>query len=184
MQTPPNFGMYQSNKREAQSVFVQQNVFSQQTPGCIFGQVAQTTSSANLNNLFAQSLSAPNGTAHFTNTEAIPSQSVFVQALCQNQNTPANIFSQPDETIATTSVSMEPPTNFFLQIPRSNQSTAFGKQVGENTSSQALLQSPLVSSSVYSKLADLTPDEIKAFKTDAFTPRKIPNVPPPPEFIN
>ncbi|XP_036346135.1 uncharacterized protein LOC118755448 isoform X1 [Rhagoletis pomonella] len=48
MQTPPNFGMYQSNKQEAQSVFVQQNVFSQQTPGCIFGQVAQTTSSANL----------------------------------------------------------------------------------------------------------------------------------------
>ncbi|XP_036340659.1 LOW QUALITY PROTEIN: nucleoporin-like protein amo1 [Rhagoletis pomonella] len=184
MQTPPNFGMYQSNKQEAQSVFVQQNVFSQQTPGCIFGQVAQTTSSANLNNLFAQSLSAPNGTAHFTNTAAIPSQSVFVQALCQNQNTPANIFSQPDETIATTSVSMEPPTNFFQQTPRSNQSTAFGKQVGENTSSQALLQSPVVSSSVYSKLADLTPDEIEAFKADAFTPRKIPNVPPPPEFIN
>ncbi|XP_053959266.1 nucleoporin NUP42-like [Anastrepha ludens] len=190
MQTASGFPLYQTNKQHPPSVFGQQNAFTQQSSNGVFGQMVQNASVSNSNNIFTQPLSATNDNGGFKNphTSAIPTQNIFAHALQQQQRTPANIFSQPAKPSANISVSMEPSTGFFQhgtqlqQVP--HQETAFGQQIVENGSSQPLLQSPVVSSSVYSKLEDLTHEEIESFKAVTFTQGRIPNVPPPRELIN
>uniref|UniRef100_A0A0A1WRI6 Nucleoporin NUP42 n=1 Tax=Zeugodacus cucurbitae TaxID=28588 RepID=A0A0A1WRI6_ZEUCU len=178
-QPTAGFPLFQANKPQTNSVFGQQSVFAQQSTGGMFGQMAANTPANNANNLFTQPVNTTDTNGVFKNT-----QNIFAQAMQQQQQTPQNMFSQA----AQNSAPAQTPSGFFQQNVQSqqmtNQHTAFGQQMGVNNASLPLLQSPVVSSSVYSKLEDLTTEDIEAFKADTFTPGRIPNVPPPRELIN
>ncbi|XP_050318507.1 uncharacterized protein LOC126752027 [Bactrocera neohumeralis] len=178
-QSASGFPMYQTNKPPTSSVFGQQNVFAQQSSGGMFGQLSANTPGNNPNNLFTQPVTTTDTNGMFKNP-----QNIFAQAVQQQQQPPPNMFSQTNQT----STTVQPPPGFFQQNIQSqqitNQNAAFAQPMGVNNSSLPLLQSPVVSSSVYSKLEDLTSEDIEAFKADTFTPGRIPNVPPPRELIN
>lgn len=174
-QSSSGFPMYQTNKPQT-SLFGQQNVFAQQSSGGMFGQIVANTPGNNSNNLFTQPVNATDTNGIFKNP-----QNIFAQTIQQQQTSP-NLYSQPNQSSTTT----QPSSGFFQQnvqsLQMTNQQMAFAQQMGVNNSS--LLQSPVVSSSVYSKLEDLTSEDIEAFKADMFTPGRVPNVPPPRELIN
>lgn len=176
-QSASGFPMYQTNKPQTSSVFGQQNVFAQQSSGGMFGQLAANTPGNNSNNLFTQPVNTTDSNGMFKNP-----QNIFAQAI--QQQPPPNMYSQPNQS----STTAQPTSGFFQQNIQSQQNTnqhaAFAQPMGVNNSSLPLLQSPVVSSSVYSKLEDLTAEDIEAFKADTFTPGRIPNVPPPRELIN
>ncbi|XP_067622740.1 uncharacterized protein [Eurosta solidaginis] len=182
-QNPSVFPVYQTNKQQTLSVFEQQN--AEQNSSSIFGQIAATAPVTNTTNIFGQALGklSTSGDFNSPNATSMPTQNIFAQNL-QHQQTPANMFSHQAQATHQAS------SSFFQQNSQSSQpqhpqpQTSFGQQLLSHNSSQPLLQSSVVSSSVYSKLENLTAEEIDAFKADIFTLGKVPNVPPPRELIN
>ncbi|CAD6998866.1 nucleoporin NUP100/NSP100-like [Ceratitis capitata] len=190
-QTQPisGFSSFQVNKpNQTTSVFgQQQNAFGQQNAN-MFSNMNTNPSGNNANNLFAQALNSVDTSGVFKNSNSatIPAQNIFAQTVQQQQQQqqqmPTNMFAQSSQS----STAMQPPNGFFQQNMQSqqmpNQQNLFAQTMGGNNT--GLLQSPVISSSVYSKLEDLSPEDIEAFKAETFTPGRIPNVPPPRELIN
>ncbi|TMW46649.1 hypothetical protein DOY81_008277 [Sarcophaga bullata] len=194
-QQPPHFGLFsQQNQQQPQqpSIFGQQkqpepqntNIFAQtpqavQPQAGLFAQAAQTMQQPQQQpqGLFAQAAqqTAAQGQGLFAQA-AQQTQSVFGQAMQQQPNT--NIFQQQQQNNLGQQgqqqqiQNMQPPTGLFQQAVQQNQNSM-------NTPSPAQ-----VSSTVYSRMEDLTAEEIEAFKADCFQPGKIPFHPPPRELIN
>ncbi|KAM7353414.1 uncharacterized protein ACRADG_005486 [Cochliomyia hominivorax] len=144
----------------AQTIPQQQGLFAhaaQQTPQSgqgLFVQAAQQTQ-----NIFGQ--------------RQTTNPNLFQQIAAQPQQQTTNIFQQ-NQTTATQQNSNQPPppTGLFQQAAHQTQPAA-GHMLGQQ-----------FSSTVYSRLEDLTAEEIEAFKADCFLPGKIPFNPPPRELIH
>ncbi|KAI8125964.1 Nucleoporin NUP116/NSP116 [Lucilia cuprina] len=167
------------------------NIFRQaaQPPQGLFAQAAQNMAPQQpqqQQGLFAQAAQQTMGQA------AAPGQGLFAQAAQQSQNIFGQAMQQQQQQ-----QQQQTNTNIFQQnqanpniFQQTQQNTVTQQQVVPSQPpsglfQQAALQTPNnVSSTLYSRLEDLTPDEVEAFKADYFLPGKIPFNPPPRELIH
>uniref|UniRef100_A0A1A9UR84 Uncharacterized protein n=1 Tax=Glossina austeni TaxID=7395 RepID=A0A1A9UR84_GLOAU len=122
-------------------------------------------------------------------------QNLFTQAVQQQPMQPIagqtgftqpNIFGQTiqqQQPVQNTAPFMQSATLSQQQQQQQQQTLGPFQQVVTQTSEQQMAPQPL-GTSVYSRLEDLTAEEIEAFKADSFLPGKIPFNPPPRELIN
>lgn len=162
----------QAMQQQQQQVQPQQNLFSmpaqqQQTGQNIFASSTQQTQ-----NIFAQAVQQQQ------QQQQQISSNIFQQnqpntASQQQPNT--NLFQQNQPLSNPQQIqTQQPAAGTFQQIPMQMQNTA-----GQTDNNSLQPTSPL-----YSRLEDLTAEEMEAFKADCFVPGKIPFNPPPRELIN
>lgn len=156
-----NQNSMQTQEPQQQSIFgsTTSNIFQQPTQSTTipFGQIQSTQTQLPSTNIFGASM-IQNPPA------AQPSQNVF--AIQQPQNP---LQQQPQNT-------MQQPTGgsiFSIQQPAANiQASSFGSNPFQTQSA------PSIPESVYSKLEDLTQEELQQFQASEFTLGKIPLKPP------
>lgn len=167
-------------RQKAQSVFAsaspdnsQSNVFSSSSPDpakSIFAQAAQNafTSPTNSNVFASQSVA----------------QSIFAQAASQNQR--QSPFSSPQNNTNSTNIFASASRQFFG--PATQEMDPFGHKqnpFGPNTSPFKTITSNQISeqdndeNGVYSKLEDLSPEDLEQFNSAEFKLGFIPELPPP-----
>ncbi|KAF4517498.1 hypothetical protein B566_EDAN004537 [Ephemera danica] len=151
----------------------QPQTFTEQTPQkSVFA--PQSVPTTPPSNVFSQ--------ATPTNAFTTPPSNVFTQQ-SNTFNTPAqNVFTsqaQPQNAFSS-AASTTPQTNAFSQPSNPFTQTAFAQQQ-QSEKSNPFTQAA-VSQNHYSKLEDLTEEEIAAFKADEFVLGKIPTKPPPLEM--
>ncbi|KAM8717581.1 hypothetical protein ACLKA7_004302 [Drosophila subpalustris] len=195
-QQPQPFGQQQANPfgqqqpvAQAQpSIFAQQP--QQQQQHNPFGQPqASSAFPGGGGNIFAQS-QAPNPSPFGQTNAFLPQQQqqqaggVFAQAVGAAPN-PGNIFAQAAQQ-------QQPPSGFFSQAaattgfpqPQQLQMQAETPQQLQQQQQQLQPQQQLPNnaSSIYSRMEDLTQEEIAAFKAAQFAPGQVPFKPPPREL--
>lgn len=181
----------------ASSVFrsaIQTNsVFNQNTPNSIFSQnqnnfnssaadsaksiFAQASQSVFSNNQSIFNTPAPTNPPNpFTQNAQATAQSIFAQATQNAFNqppNPSNIFGQASQSIfgqaeQTFAQQAQPaPTNVFQQKPHLD--------MNQNVFHQSRTEEP----GIYSKLEDLTKEDLEAFSSDDFKMGFVPELPPP-----
>ncbi|XP_065355925.1 uncharacterized protein LOC135950311 [Calliphora vicina] len=190
-------------------LFAQQNQFVQQQPQQnsnifrqatqpqqgLFAQAAQTMQQPQQpqqqQGLFAQAAQQTLG----QNPQA--GQGLFAQAAQQSQNIFGQAMQQQQQTTNTNIFQQNSPnsgqqtnSNMFQQTqqqaPTQQPPSGLFQQAALQTQNSAAQSNQLtnVSPTLYSRLEDLTADEIEAFKDICFQPGKIPFNPPPRELIH
>ncbi|KAJ6597896.1 Nucleoporin AMO1 [Pseudolycoriella hygida] len=163
--------------------------FSQPTASpTLFGQAnAATNQPANTENIFAQPQLQSQGLfAQSTNInsnifqsnqqEVNGSSSIFSNVLPQDNS--ANVFGvqyQPEKQLSIFNQPNNPNSGANIFQSQANDGNIFGSSGGFSQSVQE-------SQSVYSKLEDLNPQDLKWFKEEGFTLGHIPTIPPPKEL--
>lgn len=173
------------------------NIFTQQAQS-VFGQTSQNSNAfagaaqpISNNAPFAAPATTPAnifgtstfGTPTVTQQQSVPfstfgqqSMSPFGQSMpAQSQQTSQNLFLPAPQVaqVAPTPVSQSPFGGF-------QSSSVFGTPAVSNSSTVVVSQSP----TLYSRIENLTKEQLDAFKADRFELGKIPTVPPPRELCN
>ncbi|XP_062137795.1 uncharacterized protein LOC133847052 [Drosophila sulfurigaster albostrigata] len=185
---PAAFGQQQPNPfgqpQQQPSIFAQQPQQQQQQMNP-FGQPATAARSFS----FAQPTQATNPSPFGQSNAFLPQQQqqqqggVFAQAVSAAAvpNT-GNIFAQ-----ATQQQQQQPPNGFFGQAATATgfppaQQVQMQQAAPQQQQQQQLQQQQPSDSSIYSRMEDLTAEEIAAFKAEAFAPGQVPLNPPPREL--
>ncbi|EDV99381.1 nucleoporin AMO1 [Drosophila grimshawi] len=165
-----NTNIFAQQQQQPQQIFGQQQHAQQVQPGGIFGQQLQQQSQQQQSNLFTSAQPATN-------------PSPFAFAPQQQQPQVGNIFGQ---------AAMAPPTNtssiwpngFFEQatLGSAQQQQQMQSEAPQQMQQQQQQKPDASTSCVYSRLEDLTPEEIAAFKAEQFSPGQVPFKPPPREL--
>uniref|UniRef100_A0A1A9WUK2 Nucleoporin NUP42 n=1 Tax=Glossina brevipalpis TaxID=37001 RepID=A0A1A9WUK2_9MUSC len=189
--------------------FNQQQTQQSSSGFSLFGQTAQqsgsffnpTHPSQPATNVFGQVLHTHQQTTNpFTQTVNQSGQSLFAPQPNNGQNLftqtvqqqPMPITAQtgfPQQNIFGQTVQQQQPAQnvtSFMQnaaLPQQQQPLVNFQHVVAETQGQQI-GPPQLGTSVYSRLEDLTAEEVEAFKADSFLPGKIPFNPPPRELIN
>ncbi|XP_030557293.1 nucleoporin-like protein amo1 [Drosophila novamexicana] len=203
---PSTQNIFAQQQQQQPGPFVQQQALGQTQPS-IFGQAqpqqqqqqnpfgqaqAPAAFSGGSSSVFAQAQPAnasPFGQAvTFAPQQLQPSQpqpgGIFGQSAAVAAPNTGNIFAQ---------AAAQAPSGFFGQPPAGFQQPQQQQQMQSEAPQQlhALQQQqqqqqqpsqPDNSSSIYSRMEDLTPEEIAAFKADQFAPGQVPFKPPPREL--
>uniref|UniRef100_D3TLW5 Nucleoporin NUP42 n=1 Tax=Glossina morsitans morsitans TaxID=37546 RepID=D3TLW5_GLOMM len=190
-QSSPGFALFgQAAQQSVQgSSFFNQSQPSQPTTS-VFGQ-ALAPQQQNTNP-FTQAANQSGQTLFASQSNS--GQNLFTQAVQQQPMQPIagqtgftqpNIFGQTiqqQQPVQNNAPFMQSAT-LSQQQQQQQQTLGPFQQVVTQTSEQQMAPQPL-GTSVYSRLEDLTAEEIEAFKADSFLPGKIPFNPPPRELIN
>lgn len=165
-QQPSVFGQTQQSgnlfaQQQSGNMFSQVSVQQPQQQQNIFSQAAVPTNNGMFGQVSTQNLQQQQqGSIFAQNYQRDQSQNTFNQSMHQQQNTQApNMFQQPQQSVV--HEQPLPPSGFVKKDE---------------------LQT--VGLSVYSRLEDLSAEEIEAFKAETFLPGKLPCNPPPRELIN
>lgn len=172
------FGQQQPLGQAQSSIFGQPQQQPQPNP---FGQAQAALPSTN--SVFAQA--QPTHATPFGQTVAFPPQQ-------QQQPFLSGMFANPAGATANTGnifaqAAAQTPSGFFTQpaggFQQQQQMQAAATQQGQLLQQQQQVQQqPDTTSTIYSRMEDLTAEEIAAFKAEQFAPGQVPFKPPPREL--
>ncbi|XP_014361380.2 nucleoporin NUP42 [Papilio machaon] len=192
--TPPQASFGSSNN--ASSLFrsalsnTNTSVFNQTTNQSVFGPNTQTAAKS----IFAEANQAtfgPTNTNIFATNETVP-KSLFAQETQKifgptPTNNPVNIFASatqnifgPTESVGQNVFASQPSVNVFQKPDQ--PSDVFERKEPQNVFSNVFEQNSNTIDNIYSKLEDLSNDELEAFKSNEFKLGFIPELPPPKEL--
>lgn len=169
------------------SVFTQNNptpsIFSQNNPQNMFDNGAT-------NNMFAQNSTQLGITdAGAKSIFAQANQNVFAQNQTnvfsntnQNLQNPSNIFASANQNLFKQNDTQGSP--FQLNISQQNMDTNTFQKSNTQQSFFGQKVPSVEQSGVYSKMEELTPDDLEAFKSDKFQLGFVPEIAPPQELCN
>ncbi|TDG44775.1 hypothetical protein AWZ03_008831 [Drosophila navojoa] len=180
-QQPSLFGQQQPLGQAQASIFGQPQ--QQQPQPNPFGQAQAPVS--NNNSVFGQP--QPTNATPFGQSVAFAPQQQQQQQ--QQQPFMGGMFTKPQPVTANTGnifaqAAAQPSSGFFTQPAGGfqQQQQMQSDSTQQMQQQQQQLQQPGTTSSVYSRMEDLTAEEIEAFKAEQFAPGKVPFKPPPREL--
>ncbi|KPJ02477.1 Nucleoporin-like protein 2 [Papilio xuthus] len=166
------------------------SVFNQTTNQSVFGPNTQTAAKS----IFAEANQAtfgPTNTSIFASNETAP-KSLFAQETQKifgptPTNNPVNVFVTtkqsifaPTDSVGQNVFPSQPAVNVFQKPDQ--PSDVFERKNSQNVFSNVFEQKSDANDDIYSKLEDLSNDELEAFKSSEFKLGFIPELPPPREL--